>query len=76
LSAGQFPAADSQRLCVYLLEEALRQLPAGQEQLVGIFDLRGFGVQNADVLFATFMVRSSPWLRLKHECCSELDAAM
>ncbi len=48
--------ADSKRLCTHLLDSALAALPPGQEQLVGLFDLRGFGARNADFEFAAFLV--------------------
>lgn len=55
-AAGEFPLDDSKRLCVHLLEEAIAQLPPGNETLVGIFDLRGFGSKNADLGFVRFLV--------------------
>ena len=55
--AGEYPIDDSKRLCVHLIDTALEKLPPGREQIVGIFDLRDFGVpQNADFAFARFMV--------------------
>lgn len=53
---GEFPLDDSKRLCVHLLEEAIAQLPPGNETLVGIFDLQGFGSRNADLGFVRFLV--------------------
>lgn len=50
------PLVHSQRLCVYTLERALEKLPDGQETVLGIFDLRGFQSQNADMGFVKFMV--------------------
>ncbi|GLT83808.1 hypothetical protein SLE2022_020790 [Rubroshorea leprosula] len=46
---------DNEKLCVFLIEKALSKLPAGKEQILGIFDLRGFGTDNADLKFLTFM---------------------
>ncbi|CAA2934243.1 Hypothetical predicted protein [Olea europaea subsp. europaea] len=46
---------DDERLCVFLIEKALRKLPDGKEEILGIFDLRGFGMQNADIKFLTFL---------------------
>jgi hypothetical protein len=44
-SAGEFPLSDSQALCVYLLDQAVKTAEdLGQEQIVGIFDLRDFDV--------------------------------
>jgi hypothetical protein len=61
LSAEEFPLEDSKRLCVYLLEAAMAQLPAGSETLLGIFDLRGFRNRNADLGFVRFLVRRRPF---------------
>lgn len=47
---------EDEKLCVFLLEKALSKLPAGQHKILGIFDLRGFGSQNADLKFLTFLV--------------------
>jgi len=72
---GEFPTDDSKRLCVKLIDDAISRLPppnsaaAGSsssssaefsgEQIVGIFDLRGFQVpRNADFVFAKFMVEA------------------
>lgn len=54
---------DSKRLCVYLIDDAVSRLElesnaSGVEQIVGIFDLRGFQVPRyANFVFAAFMVR-------------------
>ena len=48
--------SEDERLCVFLLEKALSKLPDGKEEILGIFDLRGFGVKNADLKFLTFLV--------------------
>ncbi|GMH21499.1 hypothetical protein Nepgr_023341 [Nepenthes gracilis] len=48
-------SVDDQKLCVFMIEKALSKLPAGKEQILGIVDLRGFGPQNADVMFLTFL---------------------
>lgn len=47
---------EDEKLCVFLLEKALSKLPAGQDKILGIFDLRGFGSKNADLKFLTFLV--------------------
>ncbi|RHN63488.1 putative CRAL-TRIO lipid binding domain, CRAL/TRIO domain-containing protein [Medicago truncatula] len=47
--------ADDQRLCVFLIEKALSKLPTGEEQILAIFDLRGFGPENADFKFLAFL---------------------
>lgn len=46
---------ENEKLCVYLTEKALSRLPAGKEEILGIFDLRGFGTSNADLRFLTFL---------------------
>ncbi|PNX72655.1 motile sperm domain-containing protein 2-like [Trifolium pratense] len=52
VAAKHFPKAqdpaDDERLCVFLIEKALSKLPTGKEEILGIFDLRGFGAENAD----------------------------
>lgn len=55
---GQFPVRDSKRLCVYLLDKAISQLPPGKEQILGVFDLRDFTMANADFAFAAFMIEA------------------
>lgn len=47
---------ESEKLCVYLLEKSLSQLPPGKEKILGIFDLRGFTLQNGDVIFIKFLI--------------------
>lgn len=49
--------AENEKLCVFLIEKALSALPEGTEDILGIFDLRGFGTENADLSFITFLVR-------------------
>lgn len=61
---GEFPPQSSQLTCAYVLEQAVRALPPGQENILGVFDLRGFGTQNADILFAKFLV----WFGRCHVC--------
>ncbi|MEW5315638.1 MAG: hypothetical protein WDW38_007052 [Sanguina aurantia] len=53
---GQYPIRDSKKLAVLLIDDAISRLPAGGEQILGIFDLRDFSLQNADFEFAAFMV--------------------
>jgi len=48
--------ADDQRLCVFLIEKALSKLPTGEEQILAVFDLRGFGPENADLKYLKFLV--------------------
>ncbi|KAK6249553.1 CRAL-TRIO lipid binding domain - like 10 [Theobroma cacao] len=59
VASKHFPAVHDQhedeKLCVFLIEKALSKLPAGKEQILGIFDLRGFGTKNADLSFLTFL---------------------
>lgn len=49
--------AEDEKLCVFLIEKALSKLPAGKEQILGIVDLRGYGTENADLKYLTFLVR-------------------
>ena len=55
-ATGQFSLDDSKRLCVLILEKALKQLPDDQDTVLGIFDLRGFKQKNGDLGFAAFLV--------------------
>lgn len=59
VASKHFPAmqdpAEDEKLCVFLIEKALGKLPAGKEEILGIFDLRGFGTNNADLKFLTFV---------------------
>jgi len=65
-SAGEFSLDDSKRLCILILEKALKQLPEGQDTVLGIFDLRGFKQKNGDLGFAGFLVSM-----LMVFCCAE-----
>ncbi|MCO5605941.1 hypothetical protein L7F22_060127 [Adiantum nelumboides] len=47
---------ESEKLCIYLLEKALGQLPPGKDKILGIFDLRGFTSKNGDLKFVKFLV--------------------
>lgn len=47
---------ENEKLCVFLIEKALSALPEGREEILGIFDLRGFGTENTDLKFLTFLV--------------------
>lgn len=49
---------ENEKLCVFLIEKALRKLPEGKQAILGIFDLRGFGAENADISYLTFLVIS------------------
>ncbi|KAG2449598.1 hypothetical protein HYH02_005131 [Chlamydomonas schloesseri] len=56
---GEYPIDGSKRLAAYLIDTAISRLPPGGEQIVGIFDLRGFQFPaNADFAFAAFMVEA------------------
>ncbi|XLR51049.1 hypothetical protein S83_001721, partial [Arachis hypogaea] len=59
VASKHFPEAqdpkDDERLCVFLVEKALSMLPTGKEQMVVIVDLRGFGTENADLKYLTFL---------------------
>lgn len=41
---------------MFTIEKALSKLPDGKEQILGIVDLRDFGLENADLKFLTFLV--------------------
>lgn len=60
VAANHFPARDdlveSEKLCIFLIEKALSQLPLGKEKILGIFDLRGFTSKNGDLKFVKFLV--------------------
>lgn len=47
---------EDEKLCVFYVEKALSKLPTGKEEILGIIDLRGFGTENADLKFLTFLV--------------------
>ncbi|XP_076902697.1 CRAL-TRIO domain-containing protein C3H8.02-like [Bidens hawaiensis] len=51
----EFDRSEDERLCVFMLEKALSRLPDGKEEILGIFDLRGFGLKNSDLKFLTFL---------------------
>lgn len=57
---GERPLDDSKRLCSHLLEKAIGELDDDCETILGIFDLRGFGTQNADLGFVRFLVGRPP----------------
>ncbi|CAI9094935.1 OLC1v1030770C1 [Oldenlandia corymbosa var. corymbosa] len=48
--------SEDEKLCVYLVEKALRKLQPGQEQMLGIIDLHGFSTENADLKFLSFLI--------------------
>ncbi|KAM7273271.1 hypothetical protein ACFE04_027935 [Oxalis oulophora] len=52
---GVHETSEDEKLCVFLIEKALSKLPPGKEDILGIIDLRGFGNQNADLKFLTFL---------------------
>lgn len=52
-------------MCMHLLDEVVSRLPAtadakgpGDEQLLGVFDLKGFELRNADLAFVAFLVEA------------------
>ncbi|XP_042501677.1 motile sperm domain-containing protein 2 isoform X2 [Macadamia integrifolia] len=59
VASKHFPAmqdpVEDEKLCVFLIEKALSKLPDGKEQILGIFDLREFGSENADIKFLKFL---------------------
>ncbi|KAG9449813.1 hypothetical protein H6P81_009778 [Aristolochia fimbriata] len=60
VASKHFPAKqeplESEKLCVFLIEKALSRLPSGKEDILGIFDLRGFSPDNGDISFLMFMI--------------------
>ncbi|XP_047314392.1 CRAL-TRIO domain-containing protein C3H8.02 [Impatiens glandulifera] len=48
-------SSDSEKLCVFLIEKALKQLPADKQEILVILDLRGFSTENTDLKFLTFL---------------------
>jgi hypothetical protein len=50
---------------VLLLERALSKLPPGTENILGIFDLRGFRTENGDLQFLRFLVSELDILKRK-----------
>ncbi|XP_031404732.1 CRAL-TRIO domain-containing protein C3H8.02 isoform X2 [Punica granatum] len=59
VASKHFPSVhdpiENEKLCTFLIEKALDKLPPGKEEILGIFDLRGFGPENADLKFLTFI---------------------
>ncbi|KAF7097954.1 hypothetical protein CFC21_099732 [Triticum aestivum] len=60
VAAKHFPSKqdplENEKLCAFLVEKALRKLPMGTDNILGIFDLRGFGVENGDLQFLKFLI--------------------
>ncbi|CAD6340591.1 unnamed protein product [Miscanthus lutarioriparius] len=60
VAAKHFPSTqdpvENQKLCAYLVEKAVSRLPSGAETILGIFDLRGFRVENGDLQFLKFLI--------------------
>ncbi|XP_031499468.1 uncharacterized protein LOC116263819 [Nymphaea colorata] len=60
IASKHFPAKhdplQSEKLCVFLIEKIINSLPAGKGEVLGIFDLRGFGPENGDILFLKFLI--------------------
>lgn len=48
-------SSDNEKLCIFLIEKALKQLPPGKEEILVIMDLRGFSKENTDFKFLTFL---------------------
>lgn len=53
---GRFPLRNTQKICALVAEEALGKMPEGCETVLAVFDMRGFGPLNADLLLARFLV--------------------
>lgn len=65
---------ESKKLCVYLIEKSLSQLPPGGETFLGIFDLRGFQQKNGDLKFVKFLVSDDePFFRVLYLYLSTSD---
>lgn len=47
---------ENEKLCVYLVEKAVSELPVGVEEILGIMDLRGFRIENSDVSYLKFLI--------------------
>lgn len=56
LMLGEFSEDDTRRLFTVVVDEAIKQLQPGQDQFLGIFDLKGFSMENVDLSFATFVI--------------------
>jgi hypothetical protein len=55
---GQFSKRESQMLCVHFIEKAIRACPPGIDTVIGIFDVAGFGLGNADLTFVHFLIEA------------------
>ncbi|PKA56703.1 hypothetical protein AXF42_Ash012833 [Apostasia shenzhenica] len=53
-------AVEDQKLCVFLIEKALRKLPDDLGEILVIVDLRGFRPENADFMFLKLINCCSP----------------
>jgi hypothetical protein len=61
-SVGEFSEQDSQRLCAYYVEQAVQARPPGVDTVLGVFDVAGFGLQNADPKRAgEVLMVDAPW---------------
>ncbi|KAK1602492.1 hypothetical protein QYE76_048348 [Lolium multiflorum] len=60
VAAKHFPSkqdpVENEKLCAFLVEKALNKLPTGTDNILGIFDLRGFRVENGDLQFLKFLI--------------------
>uniref|UniRef100_J3LCA6 CRAL-TRIO domain-containing protein n=1 Tax=Oryza brachyantha TaxID=4533 RepID=J3LCA6_ORYBR len=60
VASKHFPSkqdpVENEKLCAFLVEKALSRLPLGTENILGIFDLRGFQVENGDLQFLKFLI--------------------
>lgn len=45
-------------LCVHFIEKAISARPCGVDTVVGIFDVSGFGLANADFAFVQFLIQA------------------
>ena len=44
-------------MCAYYVEQAVASRPAGVDTVLGVFDVSGFGLQNADFAFVRFLIQ-------------------
>ena len=55
---GEFSERESQALCAFFIERAIAARPPGVETVIGVFDLDGFGLSNADFAFVRFLIQA------------------
>lgn len=53
---GQYPVISTQKLCAYVVKEALQKMPSDVDTFLAIFDLRNFQASNADLGFMKYVI--------------------